>query len=137
MSDQPSFSFGEVSPQCLPGAPAAAPPVGRKAAGPSKGAELHRHAHRDRLRARFSQGGAEAVPDYELLEMILYRALRAHRIDTTGFIWNPIRFHHLLVPAARRGFLPWFYVGGAGFVVVVLGLVLLIAAMFSVFMRGI
>lgn len=82
-------------------------------------------------------GMAVGVPPAVVYHVILYRALRAHRIDTTGFIWNPIRFHHLLVPAARRGFLPWFYVGGAGFVVVVLGLVLLIAAMFSVFMRGI
>jgi DNA repair protein RadC len=29
--------------------------------------------HRQRLRDRFRNGGAEAVPDYELLEMILYR----------------------------------------------------------------
>jgi len=37
--------------------------------------EAHRLAHRDRLRQRFTDGGADAVPDYELLEMILYRAL--------------------------------------------------------------
>ncbi|HVZ05574.1 RadC family protein [Hyphomicrobium sp.] len=36
--------------------------------------------HRQRLRDRFSNGGADAVPDYELLEMILYRAFP--RIDT-------------------------------------------------------
>ena len=29
--------------------------------------------HRDRLRARFAEGGDEAMPDYELLEMILFR----------------------------------------------------------------
>jgi DNA repair protein RadC len=29
--------------------------------------------HRQRLRQRFSHGGADAVPDYELLEMILFR----------------------------------------------------------------
>src|SRR3990170_7586422 len=29
--------------------------------------------HRDRLRTRFRDGGALAVPDYELLEMILFR----------------------------------------------------------------
>lgn len=37
--------------------------------------EDHRKAHRDRLRQRFTDGGADAVPDYELLEMLLYRAL--------------------------------------------------------------
>jgi DNA repair protein RadC len=30
--------------------------------------------HRERLRARFRSGGADAVPDYELLEMVLFRA---------------------------------------------------------------
>jgi DNA repair protein RadC len=30
--------------------------------------------HRSRLRDRFRNGGADAVPDYELLEMILFRA---------------------------------------------------------------
>lgn len=31
--------------------------------------------HRKRLRARFMQGGAAAMPDYELLELILFRAI--------------------------------------------------------------
>lgn len=31
--------------------------------------------HRDRLRERFMQGGADALPDYELLELVLFRAI--------------------------------------------------------------
>ncbi|MCX7558299.1 DNA repair protein RadC [Sulfitobacter sp. F26204] len=31
--------------------------------------------HRKRLRARFMAGGADAMPDYELLELILFRAI--------------------------------------------------------------
>ena len=31
--------------------------------------------HRQRLRARFMQGGAGALPDYELLELVLFRAI--------------------------------------------------------------
>ncbi len=31
--------------------------------------------HRARLRARFAQGGANAIPDYELLELVLFRAI--------------------------------------------------------------
>jgi DNA repair protein RadC len=31
--------------------------------------------HRERLRARFLKGGAEAMPDYELLEMTLFAAI--------------------------------------------------------------
>ncbi|MEQ4596280.1 MAG: hypothetical protein ABN488_00700, partial [Methylobacteriaceae bacterium] len=41
---------------------------------PSDG-EPHYLGHRDRLRARFAQGGAEARPDYELLELALFRAI--------------------------------------------------------------
>lgn len=36
---------------------------------------LHYLGHRDRLRARFAQGGADALPDYELLELVLFRAI--------------------------------------------------------------
>jgi DNA repair protein RadC len=35
----------------------------------------HFHGHRDRLRSRFREAGAEAVSDYELLELILFRAI--------------------------------------------------------------
>jgi DNA repair protein RadC len=31
--------------------------------------------HRKRLRARFTEGGAAAVPEYELLELVLFRAI--------------------------------------------------------------
>lgn len=31
--------------------------------------------HRQRLRARFREGGAQAMPDYELLELVLFRAI--------------------------------------------------------------
>lgn len=31
--------------------------------------------HRQRLRARFMEGGAPAMPDYELLELVLFRAI--------------------------------------------------------------
>jgi DNA repair protein RadC len=36
----------------------------------------HFLGHRERLKDRFREGGADAVPDYELLEMVLYRAIR-------------------------------------------------------------
>jgi DNA repair protein RadC len=38
--------------------------------------------HRQRLRDRFRKGGADALPDYELLELVLFRALP--RRDTKG-----------------------------------------------------
>lgn len=104
MSDQPSFSFGEVSPRFVPAKDVVSRPLGRKAAGPSKGAELHRHAHRERLRLRFTEGGADAVPDYELLEMVLYGAIA--RGDTKPLAKRLLaRFgdmnHVLAAPKAR------------------------------------
>ena len=35
----------------------------------------HYHGHRDRLRQRFLQGGPDALPDYEMLELILFMAI--------------------------------------------------------------
>ena len=39
------------------------------------GAIPHYVGHRERLRERFMNGGADALPDYELLELVLFRAL--------------------------------------------------------------
>jgi DNA repair protein RadC len=35
----------------------------------------HYHGHRDRLREKFAAGGGDALPDYELLELVLFRAI--------------------------------------------------------------
>jgi DNA repair protein RadC len=35
----------------------------------------HYHGHRDRLRARFTQSGGDALQDYELMELILFRSI--------------------------------------------------------------
>lgn len=63
------FSDG-VLPLFLSGDPdeAVAEPLGAKL--PSYIAD-----HRARLRARFREGGAQALPDYELLELVLFRAI--------------------------------------------------------------
>ena len=36
----------------------------------------HFLGHRERLKDRFANGGPDAMPDYELLEMVLFRAIR-------------------------------------------------------------
>jgi DNA repair protein RadC len=60
--------FGDPSPQDEDEATGVAPvPEGRL---PSYIAD-----HRKRLRQRFLDGGAEALPDYELLELVLFRAI--------------------------------------------------------------
>jgi len=44
-------------------------PPGLEDAGP------HYHGHRERLRSRFRDAGADALADYELLELVLFRAM--------------------------------------------------------------
>ncbi len=51
-------------------APDVAAPVASAARLPS-----YIRNHRQRLRGRFLEGGAEALPDYELLELVLFRAI--------------------------------------------------------------
>ncbi len=62
--------------------------------------------HRQRLRARFMDGGAAAMPDYELLELVLFRALLrqdvkplARRLLDTFGDFNRV----LSAPAQRLG----------------------------------
>jgi DNA repair protein RadC len=46
----------------------------KKATGLAEAAP-HYHGHRQRLRQRFLEAGSEAVSDYELLELVLFRAI--------------------------------------------------------------
>jgi len=46
-----------------------------KTGQPVGGLPPHYHGHRQRLRGRFRQAGAEAITDYELLELVLFRAI--------------------------------------------------------------
>ena len=48
-------------------------PDGANAKGAS--GEPHYRGHRDRLRARFSDAGERGLPDYELLELVLFRSI--------------------------------------------------------------
>src|SRR6185312_1135983 len=49
----------------------------KRSASPSGLAEAppHFHGHRERLRARFMEAGSEALADYEMLELVLFRAV--------------------------------------------------------------
>jgi len=42
---------------------------------PAPAAKPHFHGHRERLRKRLAEAGAQALADYELLELVLFRAL--------------------------------------------------------------
>ena len=42
--------------------------------------------HRQRLRARFSEGGAAAMPDYELLELMLFRSIPRQDVKPLAYL---------------------------------------------------
>lgn len=90
----PGFEFDPGTP-CRPAMPPAREP---------ERVEDHRKAHRQRLRQRFTEGGAAAVPDYELLEMVLYRAIR--RGDTKPLAKRLLKvfgdLNHVLAAAPAR-----------------------------------
>lgn len=68
VEDSESFPF-------LTDAPLAIAPQRAKAKAKSADAKPHYHGHRDRLRARFNEAGADALADYELLELMLFRTI--------------------------------------------------------------
>ncbi|SES74826.1 RadC family protein [Paracoccus homiensis] len=73
----PNRSFGEMPmPLFTPASDDVGPViVPAPAKGPAKGTPSYLSDHRARLRERFMQGGATAMPDYELLELVLFRAI--------------------------------------------------------------
>ncbi|SEN66361.1 DNA repair protein RadC [Paracoccus alcaliphilus] len=77
----PNRSFGEMplplftpaADDVQPVAVASTRPV--PSTRPGKAAPSYLADHRARLRERFMQGGAAAMPDYEMLELVLFRAI--------------------------------------------------------------
>ncbi|MGR3540248.1 MAG: RadC family protein [Hasllibacter sp.] len=64
------FSEAAPPPMAPPAPPASAPAPAKAVRQPS-----YIRDHRTRLRERFMQGGPDAMPDYELLELVLFRAI--------------------------------------------------------------
>ena len=77
------FGYGKTSP--WPGTrPLVAADQAELVAAASGLAEAapHYHGHRDRLRQRFLEGGSSAVAEYELLELILFRAIPIREVHS-------------------------------------------------------
>jgi DNA repair protein RadC len=49
--------------------------AGKRKAKPNADVKPHYHEHRARLRERFAEAGSEALADYELLELMLFRSI--------------------------------------------------------------
>ena len=92
--DDAPRAFQDATPSLFAPADAPADALDEAQPGPLPAGRLPSYiaGHRARLRARFMEGGAEAMPDYELLELVLFRAvprqdvkpLARRLIDTFG-----------------------------------------------------
>jgi DNA repair protein RadC len=61
--------------EALVGGLADAPATYAPARGSRRWRRQHYHGHRDRLRTRFLEAGSESLPDYELLELLLFHSI--------------------------------------------------------------
>jgi len=67
--------------------------------------------------------------------IVLAKALVAAKAHTPGWWLRPVSLHERLDEAGRRRVMPWFYAGAAGFVVTVVGLILLGLGIANAYLR--
>ncbi|WP_298905349.1 DNA repair protein RadC [uncultured Aliiroseovarius sp.] len=80
MTDQRDFHFAEMPQSLFDTDEAPATPIAMTAGKlPS-----YIKDHRQRLRARFNDGGAQAMPEYELLELLLFRSIPRRDVKPIG-----------------------------------------------------
>jgi DNA repair protein RadC len=72
--------------------------------GRPDGEAPHYLGHRDRLRARFGEAGGEGFPDYELLELVLFRSIPRRDVKPIAkeLIWRFGTFAEVLAAPAGR-----------------------------------
>lgn len=71
-------------------------------------------------------GLAIGLPAGLVYHILLARALKATSLDVKRWWLRPTTFHDALVPTTRRSVEPWFRIGAAGFMVAVVGCVVLL-----------
>src|SRR5262245_22717498 len=67
-------------------------------------------------------GFALGVPTGFYYHVLLYRFLQPRGVLPRGWYWHPMRYHDHLLAHERPSVNRWMYTGGAGFVLIVLGL---------------
>ena len=66
-------------------------------------------------------GLALGVPTGFYYHVQLYRHLNPRGVLPKGWYWSPMRYHEHLLAHERRRVLGWSYVGGVGFLLIILG----------------
>lgn len=73
------------------------------------------------------------VPTGVVYHVLLYRSLEPRGELPSGWYWSAIKFNKLLLETERDTVMPWVYVSGLFFFVVVLGLLAIGAAMLAAY----
>jgi ABC-type antimicrobial peptide transport system permease subunit len=76
------------------------------------------------------------VPTGFLYHVRLYQALESRDLLPKGWYWRPSPLNNELTDEERKQVMPWFYIGAAGFLVIVVGILALGAAMIRVLIEG-
>lgn len=82
-------------------------------------------------------GFALGVPTGIIYHVRLYQVLHPRGQLTRGWYWRPLRFNSLLRKEERSGVLSWCYVGGFGFLVICVGLLMMGAGVSMALIRGV
>lgn len=82
-------------------------------------------------------GFAIGVPTGIVYHVRLYQVLNPRGELPRGWYWRPLRFNTCLLPQERKSVMSWCYVGGLGFVVICLGLLLMGGGVSIAFLRGV
>jgi len=76
------------------------------------------------------------VPTGFVYHVRLFRVLRPRGQLPRGWYWRPLRFNSRLRLEERAGVMAWCYIGGFGFVVICIGLVMMAAGVSMALIRG-
>jgi hypothetical protein len=71
--------------------------------------------------ALMALGFVVGVPTGVYYHVVLYRCLAPRGPLPRGWLWSPVRLHTQLFEHERRAVMRWFYLGGSGFALIVLG----------------
>ena len=76
----------------------------------------------------FAIGFGIGLPAAAAYHHRLRKVMRARGVEDNDWLWNPVSLNKTLSPSERRYVLPIFFVGGFGFLVVLVGILVLSAA---------
>lgn len=71
--------------------------------------------------ALIAVGFVVGVPTGVYYHVALYRCLAPRGSLPRRWLWSPVRLHAQLFEHERRSVMRWFYLGGSGFVLIVVG----------------